>query len=134
MAFAFALEVVLPGNRKMYPDVTTGWQLLQTPKRYNRNIRSLSLCLAVRSTCERHRGLHVWQIYKPCKAWNYNLIFYRVSLVLTWTISDWKPSSFFTGRSGKMKIMFQLYSILDKCLFYGNFKYHNLAFQWSYRK
>ena len=51
-AFAFALEVVLPGNRKMYPYVTTGWRLLQTPKRYNRNICNSSLCLAVRSTRE----------------------------------------------------------------------------------
>ena len=53
----------------------------------------------------------------------YNFIFYCV--VLTQTISDKKPSSFFTGRSGKDE-MFQLYSILDKCLFYGNFKYHKL--------
>ena len=93
-ALAFALEVVLPGNCKMHPDVTTGWRLLQTPKRYNRNIHNSSFCLTVRSTCERRCTCNKF-INLARLGINYNFIFYCVSLVLTWTISDWKPSSFF---------------------------------------
>ena len=45
-AFAFTLEEVLLGNRKMHPDVTTGLHLLWTPKRYNSSVQRKSCPIA----------------------------------------------------------------------------------------
>ena len=64
-AFAFVLEVALPGKPKMHPDVETGWHQLRTPKR---SVEIFATRVFASLCNQRAR-----QIYKPLFARNTNL-------------------------------------------------------------